>query len=103
MNIFTDPITIDYHLKGITSGISDAGISLPEVTQDFDCQVRPEGAGYDIGADEFYDVSTLDVYADHSGIQYFPNPVENTFTITGLLAEYSVQVLNSQGQVDQEL
>ncbi|MBK8504089.1 MAG: T9SS type A sorting domain-containing protein [Saprospiraceae bacterium] len=100
-NIFSDANNYDYHLLDFTSGISDAGISIPEVTRDFDCQIRPLDSGYDIGADEFYDVSTNDVYLDDSGISIFPNPVENTFTITGLLSEYSVQVLNSQGQVYQ--
>ncbi|MCP3685311.1 MAG: hypothetical protein GY861_21875 [bacterium] len=32
--------------------VVDQGQSLSEVTQDIDCEMRPKGAGYDIGADE---------------------------------------------------
>jgi len=101
LNIFVDTGNYDYHLVATVGGITDAGISLPELTNDFDCQIRPLDSGYDIGADEFYDETTNDIYLDMSGISIFPNPVESTFTITGLLSDYSVQVLNSQGQVHQ--
>lgn len=34
------------------TGVVDKGQSLSAVTQDVDCESRPKGSGYDIGADE---------------------------------------------------
>ena len=55
----TNPITgqdplldADYHLQGGSPAI-DAGLSLPWLTTDIDSDPRPQGSGYDIGADEF--------------------------------------------------
>lgn len=101
LSIFADPNNYDYHLKAVTNNITDAGLTLPDIILDYDCQERPLGAAFDIGADEFYDVYTHDAFVDLSGISLFPNPVENTFTITGLLSAYSVQVLDATGQAHQ--
>ena len=40
------------HLALAESTVVDHGQTLPPVTQDIDCETRPKGAGYDIGADE---------------------------------------------------
>jgi len=55
----TDPITgqdplldADYHLQDGSPAI-DAGVPLPWLTTDVDGDPRPDGSGYDIGADEF--------------------------------------------------
>lgn len=101
LDIFVDADNYDYHLRAVTSNITDAGVSLSDVTNDFDCQDRPQASAFDIGADEFYDFSTLDIFLDHSGISLFPNPVENVFIISGLVANYSVQVLDAMGQLYQ--
>jgi len=42
----------DLHLATAEPTVVDQGQSLAEVTQDIDCEVRPKGSGYDIGADE---------------------------------------------------
>ena len=42
----------DLHLAGAEPGVIDQGQSLADVTQDIDCDSRPNGGGYDIGADE---------------------------------------------------
>jgi uncharacterized repeat protein (TIGR01451 family) len=53
----TDPLfvnagTNDYHLQS-TSPAKDTGITITEVTVDFDKNSRPQGPAYDIGAFEF--------------------------------------------------
>ena len=46
-------ITSDLHISSASPNI-DAGTTIAGVTDDIDGQVRPNGAAYDIGADEFY-------------------------------------------------
>ena len=41
----------DYHLSPSSDAV-DAGLTLPSVTADFEGTPRPQGSGYDIGADE---------------------------------------------------
>ncbi len=101
LNIFVDASQYDYHLETITPQISDAGITLSEVTQDYDCDFRPTNNAMDIGADELAPTTSTDVLLETSGIGLYPNPVEETFTVSGLLSEYTIQVLDSQGQIHQ--
>lgn len=42
----------DLHLTSPISSVVDQGQALPEVLKDIDCENRPQGAAYDIGADE---------------------------------------------------
>jgi len=49
--LFVNPASGDFHLRQGSPAI-DAGIALAEVTNDFDGNVRPQGAGYDIGTYE---------------------------------------------------
>lgn len=42
----------DLHLAVIEPRVVDQGQTLAEVSHDIDCEIRPQGAGYDIGADE---------------------------------------------------
>ena len=101
LDVFADPTNHDYHLDGNIPGITDAGLSLSEVVNDYDCMHRPYGAGIDIGADETGLLSSSDVLLEQSGIILFPNPVEETFTISGLLNAYTIEVLDQLGQVYQ--
>ncbi len=50
--IFVDPENHDFRLKEGSCAI-DMGVSLTEVTHDFDGVKRPQGIAYDIGAFEF--------------------------------------------------
>jgi len=49
--LFVNVAADDYHLKSGSPAI-DAGIAVPEVTDDLEGRTRPQGAGYDIGAYE---------------------------------------------------
>lgn len=49
---FVAPRNSDLHLIMAEPTVVDQGQSLAEVTQDIDCENRPQGDGYDIGADE---------------------------------------------------
>ncbi|MBN1673952.1 MAG: right-handed parallel beta-helix repeat-containing protein [Kiritimatiellae bacterium] len=50
--LFVDAAAGDYHLQAKSPAI-DAGVALPEVTEDFDGVTRPQGAGCDAGAYEY--------------------------------------------------
>jgi hypothetical protein len=53
-SLYGDPQLVaanDFHLQAGSSAI-DAGTSLSEVPQDFECTPRPQGSAWDIGADE---------------------------------------------------
>lgn len=48
--LFVNPLT-DLHLQA-ASTVKDVGVAIVAVTNDFDNDIRPQGAGVDIGADE---------------------------------------------------
>jgi hypothetical protein len=48
---FVNPVLLDYHLQASSPAI-DAG-AVVDVTDDYDKNSRPQGAGYDIGAYEY--------------------------------------------------
>ncbi|GAK57064.1 hypothetical protein U27_04028 [Candidatus Vecturithrix granuli] len=43
----------DLHLAALRTDVVDQGLTISAVTVDYDRQTRPQGAAYDIGADEF--------------------------------------------------
>jgi Right handed beta helix region/Protein of unknown function (DUF1565) len=54
-SLYGDPQLVaanNFHLQAGSSAVN-AGTSLPEVPQDFECTPRPQGSAWDIGADEF--------------------------------------------------
>lgn len=53
---FVNPAGLDYHLSANSSAI-DKGIPIPGLLDDFEGDIRPQGAGFDIGYDEFKGVS----------------------------------------------
>ena len=50
---FVDAAAADLHLAGTEHGLKGSGVILPEVSDDFDKQARPQSGGVDIGADEY--------------------------------------------------
>ncbi len=51
--LFTARAVGNLHLPSALAGIVDSGRAITGLTDDFDGQARPSGAGIDIGADEF--------------------------------------------------
>ncbi|MBD3308003.1 hypothetical protein GF339_16295 [candidate division KSB3 bacterium] len=49
---FVDVRSGDLHLRSPEPSVIDQGQALGQISQDIDCEIRPQGAGYDIGADE---------------------------------------------------
>jgi len=50
---FTESSSGDLHLDDDIDTVVDAGETLADVDDDVDCETRPQGSGYDIGADEY--------------------------------------------------
>jgi hypothetical protein len=51
--MFVNPAAADLHLLATATAAIDKAPTLAAVTNDFDGDARPQGTGYDIGADEF--------------------------------------------------
>ena len=54
---FVGATTGDLHLASAVSSVVDKGQAVSGLTDDFDGQSRPQGAGFDVGADEYGGVS----------------------------------------------
>ena len=52
-SLFVNPASGDLHLLSSATAAIDKAATLSVVTNDFDGNSRPQGAGYDIGADEY--------------------------------------------------
>ncbi|MCX6877696.1 MAG: hypothetical protein NTW21_28380 [Verrucomicrobia bacterium] len=50
---FRAPATGDLHFASRIPGVVDQGRTIDTLTADLDGEPRPQGAGFDIGADEF--------------------------------------------------
>ena len=65
---FVDPVNADFHIQ-ISSPCVDAGCNIPDLTEDFEGDLRPtagggapsgDGSGFDIGADEVFEAADSD-------------------------------------------
>jgi hypothetical protein len=56
---FVDRARGDLHLASPVASVADQGTGVVAVTEDFDGQMRPWGAGIDIGADEYVEAGSL--------------------------------------------
>lgn len=52
-SMFVNAATGDLHLSASATSAIDRGVSVASVTEDWERQPRPQGAAYDIGADEY--------------------------------------------------
>ena len=77
---FEDVNEGDLHLASTVTVVVDQASDLSEVNDDIDKMPRPQGAGYDIGADELM-VTALNNHFLQSGITLFPNPNDGNFII----------------------
>jgi hypothetical protein len=79
--IFVDHSGHDYHLSGPVSGITNAGIILQEVKDDFDCETRNLNTAIDIGADDLETTSTYITSPSVLDLEISPNPTSGLVTI----------------------
>jgi hypothetical protein len=84
---FTSVPTGDLHLGYSVPSVVDQGIPITGLTDDFDGDPRPHGAGYDIGCDE-YTGSGIEEQRDFKhktqdiGLTISPNPFTTSTTIS---------------------
>jgi len=101
LSVFTDASNYDYHINGTPTNIVDAGTNLNGFTTDYDCDSRITGMGIDIGADELDLTSNTDVLLGNDCIELYPNPTPGVFVIQGILDNYMIQIIDSNGMVYQ--
>ena len=99
-SIYVDPANGDLHLNQTYPDIVDQGLDLPaDVVDDLDQYPRLVGF-YDIGAHEFpVDISTADVELGSDSIEMFPNPISDQFTISGILSNFNIEIIDVNGVV----
>lgn len=103
MSVFLDAANYDYHIVGSPSDIVDVGTPVNSVITDFDCADRVIGLGIDIGAHEQTDLMIAsDLVLQNDCIEFHPNPIPGLFSITGILANYDIQLVDSNGTVLQD-
>ena len=84
--LFVNPAAGDLHLLSTATIAIDTAPALAAVTNDFDGDARPQGAGYDVGADEFVSTaSSLGVSPSSLGFAKMAgqaNPAAQSVTVT---------------------
>jgi len=95
--LYVNASTQDYHLQA-TSPCKDLGATLSYITQDYDGNARPQGAGVDIGAYEFQEItSTLSATVASTNVScYGGNNGKATVTISGGKGPYTYVWSNGQ-------
>lgn len=98
------PGNLDLHLLAGCAAI-DAGDSLYAPRLDFDGAVRPQGAGFDIGAYEYLDTlqtSKANELALKNHLLFYPNPSDGTFRLLPgnlkLADDVDLHIFNTSGE-----
>jgi len=83
--LFVDATNADYHLQE-TSPCIDSGTDVDAPVTDFEGISRPQGAGFDMGAYEYRDTSSVFDQKLNNSLTVYPNPVVDylQFNITDI-------------------
>jgi len=112
---FVDVATGDLHLDYEVPTVVDQGIPVIGLTQDYDGDPRPQGSGFDIGADEFVDTGIMDapLHSETSGshiLQVYPNPFRKKTNVRFMMQDtrfkiqdFSLQICDVSGQLIKNL
>lgn len=91
----------DLHLASPVASVTDQGIQIPEVLDDIDKTMRPQGPGPDIGVHEIMTTALPEKF-NLSGTKVWPNPSNGNFLIhtedEKFMHEIEVKILNVFGQ-----
>jgi hypothetical protein len=107
LSIAEDPLfKLDYSLQDYSPCIN-AGITVSIVTQDYNCILRPQGSGYDIGAFESNVLTFLKNYNEINEVIIYPNPVNDILIIVSPLvtkkSKVAIYNLNGQELLNQQI
>lgn len=96
-NWFVNTTSGDLHVASMIAEVFDQGTEIPAfVVDDIDQNPRPYNAQTDIGADELLLTGIL---VDEDGIEILSDPINNIYTITGTLSDYTITVLDINGSL----
>lgn len=98
---FVDASNYDFHIEEYQPDdqLLGAGIELPEVEMDFDCEYRTLLNASDIGADQLLiEVSTED-RIDELSIKIYPNPNAGEFELIGNIEGSKIKLIDQLGRV----
>lgn len=94
---FIDLDVGDLHLASAIPAVIDQGSNVANVDDDIDKTSRPQGAWFDIGADELMTTGIHDHFSEGE-IKLFPNPCDGSFSI--LLEKplpWAIHIFNAMG------
>jgi hypothetical protein len=105
---FVDITAADLHLSYEIPPVIDQGMAIAGLIADFDGDTRPQGPGYDIGADEYMNIGIEDTDSFHQTLddhvfRTHPNPFRNAvsikFQIPGPVGETHLTIFDRIGRV----
>ena len=98
---FADVTEGDLHLISNNPLVVDQGSYLvPEVVDDIDQLIRPQGAGFDIGAQEYVIITNAGEVNSSNEISLFPNPVSSDLFIKSNKGNiYTPKIYNLMGEL----
>lgn len=99
LNWFINPTSGNLRISQTVEDLFDKGTDLSnEVLDDIDQSVRPLNNAFDIGAHELL---VSGIVADNFSIEIFSDAINNIYTLTGDLDQYSIHILDVMGSLVQ--